>query len=77
VDFARERGTRAVEGYSMTTTDTIEEELPLGIRGTFAAAGFREVSRPTLRRLMMRIDFWQRGESHSDGSGCRRRSEFP
>ena len=47
----------------MTTTDAIEEELPVGIRGTFAAAGFREVSRPTLRRVMMRIDFWQRGES--------------
>jgi hypothetical protein len=25
----------------------------------FTAAGFAEVSRPTLRRAVMRIDFWQ------------------
>jgi GNAT superfamily N-acetyltransferase len=57
VDFARERGARAIEGYPMTTTDVISEELHVGTRGVFAAAGFTEVSRPTLRRVVMRIDF--------------------
>jgi hypothetical protein len=32
-------------------------ELHVGSRGIFAAAGFREVSRPTPRRVVMRIDF--------------------
>jgi GNAT superfamily N-acetyltransferase len=57
VDFARERGARAIEGYPMTTKNVILEELHPGTEGTFAAAGFREVSRPTLRRVVMRIDF--------------------
>ena len=57
VDFARERGARAVEGYPITTKDVISEELHVGTEGVFAAAGFTEVSRPTLRRLVMRIDF--------------------
>ena len=56
VDFARERGARAIEGYPMTTTATILEELHVGTDSTFAAAGFREVSRPTLRRAVMRIE---------------------
>ena len=57
VDFARKRGARAVEGYPITTKDVISEELHVGTEGVFAAAGFAEVSRPTLRRLVMRIDF--------------------
>ena len=57
VDFARERGARAIEGYPMTTTEVISEELHVGTRGVFAAAGFTEVSRPTLGRVVMRIDF--------------------
>jgi GNAT superfamily N-acetyltransferase len=57
VDFARERGARAIEAYPMTTTDTFAEELHVGTEGVFAAAGFAEVSRPTLRRVVMRIDF--------------------
>jgi hypothetical protein len=32
-------------------------ELHVGSRSIFAAAGFAEVSRPTLRRVMLRIDF--------------------
>ena len=56
VDFARERGARAVEGYPITTTNVILEELHVGTDGMFAAAGFTEVSRPTLRRMVMRID---------------------
>ena len=35
----------------------ILEELGVGTEGVFAAAGFTEVSRPTLRRVVMRIDF--------------------
>ena len=57
VDFAREGGARAVEGYPMVTKDVILEELHVGTEGVFAAAGFTEVSRPTLRRIVMRIDF--------------------
>jgi GNAT superfamily N-acetyltransferase len=57
VDFARERGARAIEAYPMTTKDAIAEELHVGTAGVFAEAGFREVSRPTLRRVVMRIDF--------------------
>ena len=57
VDFARDRGARALEGYPITTTDVIDEELHVGTLGVFAAAGFAAVSRPTLRRVVMRIDF--------------------
>jgi GNAT superfamily N-acetyltransferase len=57
VGFARERGARAVEGYPITTTSVISEELHVGTVRTFAAAGLVEVSRPTLRRVVMRLDF--------------------
>ena len=57
VDFARRRGARALEAYPMTTTKAISEELHVGTVTTFADAGFSEVSRPTLRRAVMRIDF--------------------
>jgi GNAT superfamily N-acetyltransferase len=56
VDFARERGARAIEGYPMTTQNALVEELHVGTEGMFAEAGFAEVSRPTLRRVVMRID---------------------
>jgi GNAT superfamily N-acetyltransferase len=60
VDFARERGARALEGYPMITKPGQEitwDELRVGSRSIFAAAGFAEVSHPTLRRVVMRIDF--------------------
>jgi GNAT superfamily N-acetyltransferase len=60
VDFARERGARALEGYPMITQPGQEitwDELRVGSRGIFADAGFTEVSHPTLRRFVMRIDF--------------------
>ncbi len=57
VDFARQRGARALEGYPMTTTNVLLGELNVGTRGSFVAAGFTEVSHPTLRRVVMRIDF--------------------
>jgi GNAT superfamily N-acetyltransferase len=60
VNFARERGARALEGYPMLTRpgeDITWGELHMGTRSMFAAAGFDEVSRPTPRRVVMRIDF--------------------
>lgn len=56
VEFARDHGARAVEGYPMTTRNAVLDELHVGTEGTFAAAGFTEVSRPSLRRVVMRID---------------------
>jgi GNAT superfamily N-acetyltransferase len=57
VDFARGHGARALEGYPMTTKNVISEELHVGTEGVFADAGLTEVSRPTLRRVVMRLDF--------------------
>ena len=56
VEFARDHGARAVEGYPMTTRNAVSDELHVGTEGTFAAAGFTEVSRPSPRRVVMRID---------------------
>lgn len=56
VDFARDHGARAIEGYPITTTDVILEELLVGTRDIFEAAGFTEVSAPSPRRVVMRID---------------------
>jgi GNAT superfamily N-acetyltransferase len=60
VDFARERGARALEGYPMLTTpgqDITWGEVHVGNRSIFEAAGFAEVNHPTPRRVVMRIDF--------------------
>ncbi len=57
VDFARDRGAQALEAYPITTTDVIAEELHVGTVPTFEAAGMAVVSRPTPRRVVMRIDF--------------------
>ena len=60
VDFARDRGARALEGYPMLTQpgqDVAWGELHVGSRSVFEAAGFREVSHPTPRRVVMRVDF--------------------
>jgi GNAT superfamily N-acetyltransferase len=57
VDFARERGAKAVEGYPMVTKDVLVGELHVGTPDMFAAAGYREVNRPAARRAVMRIDF--------------------
>ena len=61
VDFARQGGARALEGYPMITPAGQEiqwGELHVGSRGIFADAGFAEVSHPTPRRVVMRIDFY-------------------
>jgi len=60
VDFARDRGARALEAYPMLTQpgeDITWGELHMGTRSMFAAAGFDEVIHPTPRRVVMRIDF--------------------
>ena len=57
VTFARERGARAIEAYPMMTTNVIMVELHPGTASVYAEAGFTEVTRPTQRRAVMRIDF--------------------
>ena len=57
VDHARAGGARALEAYPITTTAVIEEELHVGTVATFAAAGLTQVSQPTPRRVVMRVDF--------------------
>ena len=58
VDFARERGARALEAYPMSPGQKmLLEELHVGSRSMFARAGLTEVSHPTIRRVVMRIDF--------------------
>jgi GNAT superfamily N-acetyltransferase len=60
VAFARDRGARAIEGYPLLMTPGQKlawDEIHVGARSIFDAAGFSEVSHPTKRRLVMRIDF--------------------
>lgn len=60
VDFARERGARALEGYAMITEPgkiITWGELHVGARQVFADAGFKEITHPSKRRFVMRIDF--------------------
>lgn len=60
VEFARQRGARSLEGYPMITQPGQEVtwgELHVGSRSIFVAAGFAEVTHPTFRRVVMRIDF--------------------
>jgi GNAT superfamily N-acetyltransferase len=59
VDFARERGARALEAYPMITQPGQKiswDEIHVGARSIFEAAGLAEVNRPTLRRIVMRIE---------------------
>jgi GNAT superfamily N-acetyltransferase len=65
IDFARERGARALEAYPMITQPGKEitwGEVHVGAGQVFEDAGFEEVSRPTVRRVVMRIDVEQRGD---------------
>jgi GNAT superfamily N-acetyltransferase len=57
VDFAREHGARALEGYPMRADRPVPEALHVGTESVFADAGLAVVARPTLRRAVMRIDF--------------------
>ncbi|OIH92288.1 GNAT family N-acetyltransferase [Curtobacterium sp. MCBA15_001] len=59
VEHARRNGARAVEGYPMQFTPGKEDvwgELFVGPVSAFVAAGFREVTHPTPRRFVMRLD---------------------
>jgi len=67
IDFARERGARALEAYPMITQPGKEitwGEVHVGARQVFEDAGFKEVSHPTIRRVVMRIDFERKGDAH-------------
>ena len=60
VDVARRRGARALEAYPIVVPDGQKntlDEIHVGNPSVLAAAGLTEVNRPTLRRLVMRIDF--------------------
>lgn len=60
IDFARDRGARALEAYPMFTQPGKEitwGELHVGPYQAFEEAGFREITHPTVRRAVMRIDF--------------------
>jgi GNAT superfamily N-acetyltransferase len=59
VEYARAHGAKSVEGYPMLPKpgQTVSwGEMNVGSRATFAAAGLRDVSRPTTRRAVMRLD---------------------
>ena len=71
VGYARANGARALEGYAMLTQPGREitwGELHVGARQVFAEAGLAEVSRPSVRRAVMRIDFDGAGRD-TDGAG--------
>jgi GNAT superfamily N-acetyltransferase len=60
VAFARDRGARALEAYPMITQPGRQitwGELHVGARQVFEDAGLTEITRPTVRRTVMRIDF--------------------
>jgi GNAT superfamily N-acetyltransferase len=60
IGFARDHGATALEAYPMITQPGQEitwGELHIGSRQVFAEAGFTEVSHPSPRRCVMRIDF--------------------
>lgn len=59
VDFARERGARALEAYPMRRDagQITWDEIHVGAESIFAAAGMTEVSRPGKRRAVLRVDF--------------------
>jgi GNAT superfamily N-acetyltransferase len=60
IGFARDQGATALEAYPMITQPGQEitwGELHVGSRQVFAEAGFSEVSHPSPRRCVMKIDF--------------------
>jgi GNAT superfamily N-acetyltransferase len=72
VDYAQANGARALEAYAMLTQPGKEitwGELHVGARQVFADAGFSEVSRPSVRRAVMRIEFGT-ADIASDGTAA-------
>jgi GNAT superfamily N-acetyltransferase len=60
VGYARSRGARAIEAYPIIVPPGKEitwGDLHVGSRQVFEDAGFAEVSRPSVRRAVLRIDF--------------------
>jgi GNAT superfamily N-acetyltransferase len=60
VGYARQRGARALEAYPIVTQPGKEitwGEVHVGARQVFEEAGFTEITHPTARRVVMRIDF--------------------
>ena len=60
IPYAKANGARALEGYAMRTQPGREitwGELYVGAVQVFADAGFKEVSSPSVRRVVMRVDF--------------------
>jgi GNAT superfamily N-acetyltransferase len=59
VDYARSRGARALEAYPMRSEigEVTWDEIHVGAQSIFAGAGMAEVSRPGIRRAVMRVDF--------------------
>ena len=58
-EYARAHGAKAVEGYPMLPKpgQTVSwGEMNVGSRNAFVAAGFSEVSHPTTRRVVMRLE---------------------
>ena len=59
VQYACAHGAKAIEGYPMIPAagQTVSwGEMNVGSLGTFVAAGFREISHPTTRRVVVRLD---------------------
>jgi GNAT superfamily N-acetyltransferase len=59
IDAARAGGARALEAYPMTVRPGQEitwGEAHVGVRPVFEEAGFAEVTHPTPRRVVVRID---------------------
>lgn len=59
VDHARDRGARALEAYPYRKEigEVTWDEIHPGAESIFVAAGFREVTRPGKRRVVMRIEY--------------------
>ena len=60
VEHARRRGARALEAYPIVAepgTEITWDEIHVGSRSIFEAAGLTEVSRPSKRRRVLRIEF--------------------
>lgn len=58
VDHARSHGARTLEAYPLDTEgrQVVDNELYVGAHQVFAELGFSEVTRPTKRRTVMRLD---------------------
>ena len=56
LDAARTGGARFLEVYPMATADALSDELHPGLLPVFLDAGFDEVTRPTKRRAVVRLE---------------------